>query len=181
MLSSQNAGGIKMVSEKKSRVESDSKGERTKYEDILEGTELGEIEWELAKESINKQCKIDDDYNEWYTINSPFEGVIAPPQITYRPPRCLISRKYNIRGVFYKWEFENVDVLKENSKIIVNGKVLSKWIKNDREYVKFEVIGKDTEGKVVFKTYRTHVLDVIKIDAPRVGAGIDSGIKAEKI
>ena len=61
-----------------------------------------------SEDDIEKQCVIDEDFHPWFALESPWDGRIAPPQLQYRPPRWLLSRTYNIRGVFYKWEFENL-------------------------------------------------------------------------
>jgi hypothetical protein len=50
-----------------------------------------------------------------------------------------------------------------------------------REHVEFESIGRDEAGQILFKTRRTHVLDLADRNAPRQGRGIDSGVKSEKI
>ena len=106
---------------------------------------------------------------------------IAPPQISYRPPRWLFSRNFNVRGVFYRWEMENVAPIRAGMTIMISGKITDKWIKGDREFVEFEAIGRDATGEVVFRTRRVHVLDVIKRTTPRCGVGLDSGKKPEKI
>lgn len=167
---------------KVTRVERDDKGIRTRYEDIEVGMELGEIEWEITSEMVAKQMSVDEDYSLWYVSDeTPFEGRICPPQITYRPPRWLISRHYNIRGVFYRWEFENRAPIKPDSVIKITGRVTNKWIKNNREYVEYEAEGKDEVGNVLFQTKRVHVLDVIERNAPREGTGVDSGVKKESL
>ena len=165
----------------KTRIARDEHGERAVFEDIEVGSELGELEWVVSPEDIDKQCLIDDDYHAMYILGSPDGGRIAPPQIQYRPPRWLFSRKYNVRGVFYKWKFENVKPILPGMTITVSGRVTDKWIRNDREFVEFYSEGRDEGGDVVFRTTRVHVLDVIKRTAAREGEGIDSGIKAERI
>ena len=163
------------------RVAFDEKGKRTTYEEIEVGADLGTMEWKITEEDIEKQCNLDDEYHFWYSVGSPFGGRIAPPQLQYRPPRWLISRTYNIRGVFYKWEMENIRPLKAGMTVTLRGRIASKWIKNDREFVKYETEGYDENGELLFRTGRVHALDVLKATAPREGAGVDSGIKKEKI
>ena len=164
------------------RVERDEKGLRTRYEDIEVGLDMGEIDWEIDPADVEKQCRIDDDYNEWYMKDeTPFGGRIVPPQITYRPPRWLISRHYNIRGVFYKWEFENVRPMHPGQKLKITGKVTDKWVKNNKEFVQYDATGTDEDGNVCFTTRRVHALDVIDRSAPRAGEGVDSGIKKEQL
>jgi len=170
-----------MVEPQSTRVAEDEHGKRATYEDLEIGKDLGSFEWIVSEEDVKKQYTIDDDHHDWFINNSPYGGAIAPPQITYRPPRWLLSRTYNVRGVSYKWGMENLKEIKPGMKILVTGCISNKWIKNDREFVQYDAEGRDEQGELVFKTYRVHVLDVIKRDVPREGKGIDSGVKNEKI
>jgi hypothetical protein len=163
------------------RMERDAQGERALFEDIEVGLDLGSLEWTVEPEDIDKQCAVDEDYDPFYMVDSPWGGPVAPPQIQYRPPRWLLSRTFNIRGVFYRWEFENRKPIKPGIPITVSGTVADKWVKNEREFVAFEFTGTDPDGDVLFVTRRVHVLDVIERSAPRAGVGVDSGFKPEKI
>jgi hypothetical protein len=165
----------------KTRIEADEFGRRATFEEIEVGKDLGEFEWIVSEADIDKQCRIDDDDHPWFLGGSPFDGRVAPPQIQYRPPRWLISRNYNIRGVFYKWEFENHKPIKPNIKIRVSGKITNKWINKGREFVEFETVAHDPAGDLLFRTVRVHALDVVDNSVPRSGVGVDSGVKAEKI
>tara|TARA_A100001037_G_scaffold304765_1_gene342655 strand:+ start:1142 stop:1681 length:540 start_codon:yes stop_codon:yes gene_type:complete len=173
-----------------SRVEFDEHGKRTTYDEIEVGRDLGSLEWVITEEDIEKQCSIDEDFHPWFSFDleeqegtevGPWDGVIAPPQIQYRPPRWLLSRTYNIRGVFYKWDYENLKPIRPGETITVTGRILDKWIDREREFMSYEAEGRDEEGDIVFRTTRVHALDVLKRDTPRAGAGEDSGFKQEKI
>lgn len=170
-----------MEQKKKARIAEDEHGVRASYEEIEVGRDLGTLEWVISAADIDKQCRIDEDYDPRYSLAVAGDDRIAPPQIQYRPPRWLLSRNYNVRGVFYRWDFENLAPLKPDSPITVSGKIVNKWIARGREYVEFEAVGKDPEGRELFRTRRTHVLDMIDRNAPREGRGLDSGIKTEKI
>ena len=163
------------------RVAEDGNGPRTTYEDIEIGKILGEMEWVVTEDMIDAQCHMDRDFDTWYSLESPWEGRIAPPQISYRPPRWLLSRTYNIRGLFCGWEMENIKPIKPGVTLHIQASVADKYIKNDREFVTYQAEATDPEGALVFRTKRTHVLDVVDRNAPRAGTGVDSGIKAEKI
>lgn len=163
------------------RLAEDAFGKRATFDEIEIGRELEQFDWVVTDEDIEKQCRLDEDFHPWYVIESPWGGRVAPPQIQYRPPRWQITRTYNIRGVFYKWEFENLKPIKPGQTITITGRILDKWIRNEREFVKFESVGIDAAGDRVFVTQRTHVLDMVERTAPRAGAGIDSGHKPEKI
>lgn len=163
------------------RMERDAQGERALFEDIEVGLDLGSLEWTVNAEDIDKQCAVDEDYDPFFMVDSPWGGPVAPPQIQYRPPRWLLTRTFNIRGVFYRWEFENRKPIKPDVPITVSGTVAEKWVKNEREFVAFEFTGTDPDGEILFVTRRVHVLDVIERSAPRAGVGVDSGFKPEKI
>ena len=169
------------MTEPKARVAEDEHGRRAEFDDIVVGQVLGEMDWLVTEEMIDTQCAIDADYDVWYSVTSPWGGRIAPPQISYRPPRWLLSRTYNVRGLFYKWEMENLRPILPGVTLRVRAQVSDKYVKNEREFIVLEAQATDPEGNVVFRTRRTHVLDFVERSAQRAGAGIDSGIKAERI
>jgi hypothetical protein len=157
----------------KIRVARDQRGERTRFEDIEIGTDLGSMEWVVSEEMIDRKCEIGEEYHEWYSVDSPFDGRIAPPLINYEPPRILFSQKYNIRGLLATYECENINPIKANKKMTVSAKIVDKYIKRDREYVVYEATCVDEDGLEIFRTRRTHVLDYLPRTTPREGIGID--------
>ena len=163
------------------RITEDANGPRTTFEEIEVGHDLGSIDWEVTPGDIVNQTHLDQDFDPWYALDSPFGGPIAPPQMQYRPPRWLLSRNYNIRGLFYRWEMDNVRPIEPGVKLRLTGTIAEKYVKNDREFVVYAVEARSEDGDVVFRTRRTHVLDVLSRDVPRSGTGIDSGIKQERL
>jgi acyl dehydratase len=162
-------------------VAEDSHGPRARFEDIEVGRELGEMEWVVTAEMIDTQCALDADFDWWYSVDSPWGGRVAPPQISYRPPRWLLSRTFNVRGLFYRWEMENVRPIRAGVTLKVKARISDKYVRNEREFIVYEAEATDPDGEVVFRTRRTHVLDFVERTAQREGAGIDSGIKTERI
>ena len=169
------------MSTRKARVMEDSQGRRAAFEDIQVGQSLGEMDWHITDELIDLQCQLDQDFDPLYFAQSDAGQRVAPPAITYRPPRWLFSRTYNVRGLFVRWENETFRAIKPNTTIRVTGSIVDKYMKRDREFVVYEAEGRDQDGNLVFRTRRTHVLDFVERSAPRAGAGIDSGIKPERI
>lgn len=165
----------------KARVLEDGSGRRATYEEIVVGQSLGDMEWDITDDMIDLQCRLDEDFDRLFSLPLTDGRRVAPPQITYRPPRWLFSRAYNVRGLFVRWEMEMFGLIKSGSRIKVSGTIADKFIKKDREFVVYQAEGHDAEGKLLFRTRRTHVLDFIERTAPRAGAGVDSGIKPEKI
>jgi hypothetical protein len=165
----------------KARVLEDGAGRRATFEDIEVGHLLGEMEWEITDDMIDLQSRLDEDFGRLFSIPGEDGKRVAPPQITYRPPRWLFSRAYNVRGLFVRWEMEMCGLIKSGTKIKVTGSVADKFIKKDREFVVYQAEGRNADGQLLFRTKRTHVLDFIERTAPRAGSGVDSGIKPEKI
>ena len=163
------------------RIAEDENGPRTTFDEIEIGKVLGEMDWVVTQEMIDSQCHMDLDYDLWYSVDSPWRGRVAPPQISYRPPRWLLSRTYNIRGLFCRWEMENLLPIRPNVTLHVIATVCEKFERKNREFVTYQADAVDPDGHVVFRTRRTHVLDVIDATAPRAGKGVDSGVKAERI
>jgi len=169
------------VSSTKTRILEDGSGRRATFEDIEVGRSLGEMEWGITDDLIDLQCFLDQDFDPLYFPQGDGAKRMAPPQITYRPPRWLLSRTYNVRGLFVRWENESYRPIEPNTTIKVSGSIVDKFVKKDREFVVYQAEGRDPEGNLIFRTKRTHVLDFIERSVPREGSGIDSGIKPEKI
>lgn len=165
----------------KARILKDASGQRSTFDEITVGQSLGEMEWEVTDDMIDLQCRLDEDFDRLFCLPRSDGTRVAPPQITYRPPRWLFSRAYNVRGLFVRWEMEMFALIKAHSKIRISGAVVDKYIKKEREFVVYQAEGRNADGELIFRTRRTHVLDFIERTAPREGAGVDSGIKPENI
>ena len=157
------------------RVARDAAGGRTRYEDIAIGDDLGTMEWSFDEAAIRGICESDDDFHEWYAVESPYGGVITPVLISYPPVRLLFSRKFNVRGLFYWFEMENYAPLKPNVTYTISGRICDKWIKRNREYVQYEATCYGPQGQKVFYTRRAHALDYLTRDVPKEAVGLDSG------
>jgi acyl dehydratase len=173
--------GENNVTPRQVRMVEDATGKRTTYEVIEVGKDLGSFEWTVTPEDIERQCMLDDHWHDWFQKDSPWGGPIAPPQIQSRPPRWLLGRTYNVRGVSYKHDFEYLKPIKPGEKLIISGKISDKYIKRDREFVRWDTFAHDENGGLVFTASRVQAMDVIKRTAPREGVGIDGGIKPERI
>lgn len=163
------------------RMVEDATGKRATYEEIEVGKDLGSFEWVVTQEDIDRQCALDEHWHEWFVAGSPWGGPIAPPQIQSRPPRWLLGRTYNVRGVSYKHDFEYLKPIRPGAKLIISGRITDKYIKRNREFVRWDTSAHDEDGELVFTASRVQCMDVVERDAPREGVGIDGGPKPEKI
>src|SRR3954471_12421354 len=149
------------MSNPKTRVLEDSQGKRAAFEDIEIGHSLGEMEWQITDDLIDLQCQLDQDFDPMYFPQGESTRS-APPQITYRPPRWLFSRTYNVRGLFVRWESETFRAIEPNTTITVSASIVEKFVKKDREFAVYQSEGKDRDGDLIFRTRRTHVLDFVE-------------------
>ena len=163
------------------RVERDASGRpRTTFDEIEVGAELGEIEWSVTREQVDGLIENDLDYHEWYESESPFGGPIVPPLATYPPVRILLTKKYNVRGLFFHYQSEFIRPIFYGQVLKITGRIVDKWVKRDREFFRYEAEARDLEGQLVFRTQRAHALDYIPRSAPRAGVGLDSGAAGPK-
>jgi hypothetical protein len=157
------------------RVKHDPKGERTDFDKLEIGKDLGSAELLVTQEQIDGMCERREFWHPYYNVSSPFGGTVAPMLLSYGIPRLLFSQVYNVRGLFYKWAFENFLPLRPNVPMVVSARLSEKWVKHDREFVAYEATCKDPDGNIVFTTRRAHALDYIKRTAPKAGEGLDTG------
>jgi len=153
----------------------DESGERTRFEDLEVGRDLGTATLFLTQKDIDDQCERMEFYHPWFTVDSPFGGTIAPVRLTYPVARLQFSTVYSVRGLLYKWSFDFHKPVRSNVAYSVSVRLSDKWVKNDREFVAYEATCTDTAGETVFTTRRAHVLDYLKRTAPKIGdAGVDT-------
>ena len=48
---------------RRQRIAEDENGARADYGDIVVGKDLGSLEWIITEEDIDKQCRVDEDYD----------------------------------------------------------------------------------------------------------------------
>lgn len=108
-----------MVQPSRVRMAEDATGRRTHFEEIEVGKDLGKFDWLVTQADVERQCSLDNHWHEWFVSDSPWGGPIAPPQIQSRPPRWLLGRTYNIRGVSYKLDFEYLKPIMLGQKLTI--------------------------------------------------------------
>lgn len=139
----------------------DHPGPRTEYDDVEIGREYGPAEWVASPEMLDTYLVSTSEYHEWYVNDSPYGGRIIPMWLTYRVPRHLFSGMYNVRGLAYHFECENLAPIRPNEKYLVTVRMVDKWQARGRGYVKYEAIFTDSSGQAVLTTRRTHAMDVV--------------------
>ena len=124
-------------------------GELTRYEEIEVGRELGPIEWTCNAETLDLLLRCYDLWHEWFVVDSPFGGRVLPPPVL---AQVFISLDpYIFRAAAAGLEEECFDVLRLDKKYIFSGKIADKFIKRDKEWVLFDHVCTDEDGRVVVK------------------------------
>lgn len=168
-----------MTDSTQDRVAYDARGPRTTYDELVVGDSLGTMEWIVQRENVDGLIINDQDFQECYEQPGMFDAAVVPPLATYPPVRMLFTRRFNVRGVFYRFTSEFVRPIRYGERIRISGSITDKYIRRNREYVTYEAVGIDDDDQVVFRTSRTHALDFITRDHPRAGKGVDSGLLSD--
>ncbi len=151
------------------RVSSDEFGERTAFDAIEVGKDLGSYPWSFTEDEVDLYSMAHTEFHEWYNIESPFGGRVAPPSITYRFPRWRFAEVYWVRGLFVAWENEQLDVLRPGVEYVWSGRISDAYVKRDREWVWHEWECRTAkDGELVTRTRRGHVLDYLKRSDARI-------------
>jgi hypothetical protein len=135
-------------------------GERaqTTMDEIEIGLDLGQLEWSVTRSQVEGLIASDEEFDPWHADVKEGGGIV-PILATYPPVRALFARAINIRGYLYQYECEFLRPIEYGQSLTIRGWITDKWVKRDREYVKFEAEARDPEGTLFFRTSRTHLLD----------------------
>jgi acyl dehydratase len=136
-------------------------GEFTPYDEIEVGKKSNPVEWTITTDTIDAFGLMQDDYHEWYSIDSPFGGRIAPVMASSLIIRTLFP--YYVGGLFAGWEGRMFAPLRPDVPYTWQVEVADKWIRNDREWVAMLGTCRDPNGELVLDTKRVHVLDFVTI------------------
>ena len=123
------------------------------FQDIKIGETLGPWEITITKQAMEQYCKEYDDPNPMYTDNSPFGFPVVPPAFlaTYWDLR-LLHTKYDAHAtVPFKTEQEFINPARVGKRLIANGKIVDKYVKNGLEYIVIESTLVDEDGILIRK------------------------------
>ena len=71
--------------------------------------------------------------------------------------------------------------IKAGQTLTISGKISDKYVKRNREFMRWDTFAHDEDGELVFSASRVQCMDIIERDAPREGVGVDGGPKPERI
>ena len=135
-------------------------GRLSTFDEIEVGPEYTRV-WTITPDTIDLYMLMHDEYHEWYAIDSPFGGRVAPPNASWNIVRAMLP--YNVRGLFAGAEYELFDVLRPDVPYLWKGKVSDKYIRRDRERIVYDGICVHPDGHEVLRTKRLHALHYVPI------------------
>lgn len=129
------------------------------FEELPVGLDLGQMDWSYTIEEARGLLASDDDEHPWFLESSPWGPPIIPMMATYSPVRLLVSRKFNLKGMFIQMRSSFPRPMFYETQYVLTGQIKDKWVKKGRQYVQFDASCRDAEGRLMFETTRIHLLN----------------------
>jgi acyl dehydratase len=133
------------------------------------GDLIGEIEFVVPQEMVERFSWAMDDYNPWYLVESPFGGRIAAPTIplTFDGSMFYDYYKYPEGGsLFAKQEFEFFAPIKVGEKYRLRGTLIDTYPRKGRTFFKMGVSITNGEGAEVLRMVKTVATPVNPVQSP---------------
>ena len=113
---------------------------------------LGETEYELSPERIQRYVDGVGSTNPWYSSQSPFGGPVAPAAILFYTPMRLEGWRdagddrpiFNSRA---EWSFRQP--ARPGSTLLLSGRHADRWLKRGRDFLAIEVLARDESGDAI--------------------------------
>ena len=130
-------------------------GEKSLWESIFIGLDLGTVEVKLDKKAVQDRVNL----VQWQVGDVVNKLGLAPPGTTVEiHPRMKFEKFPSLKaGIWAKSEHEFIKPMKVGSKVFVRGKVTDKYTKRGREYVVTEFEAVDENGEVLLISRETGI------------------------
>ena len=129
--------------------------EKSDYELIPVGLDLGTLEISLSEDSVNQRAGL----VQWEARELMDKRQLAPPGISIAQHARMKYAKFpDLRAsIWAKSEHEFIKPMRIGSKIFIRGKIVDKYIKRGRNYVVTELETVDEAGDVLMKSRETSI------------------------
>ena len=129
--------------------------EKSDYELIPVGLDLGTLEISLSEDSVNQRAGL----VQWEARELIDKLQLAPPGISIAQHARMKYAKFpDLRAsIWAKSEHEFIKPMKIGGKIFIRGKIVDKYIKRGRNYVVTELETVDEAGDVLMKSRETSI------------------------
>ncbi len=130
---------------------------QTQEQEVYVGRYYGQREIDITPDLVRHYCESVDDYNPWYSGNSPFGGPVAPALIlhsqVYRYSGWYLPNVYG--NLHAKQEWELFQAVMVGQRVFTRSTIVDRYVKRDREYVVNEVSCFGEDGRLLTRG-RTH-------------------------
>jgi len=126
--------------------------------DATVGDVIGEIEFVVTEDMVERFAWAMDDYNPWYLVDSPFGGRIAAPTtpLTFDGAMFYDYYKYPEGGsLFAKQEFEFLAPIMVGETYRLRGTLVDTYPRKGRTFFKMGVSITNAEGTEVVRMVKT--------------------------
>ena len=129
--------------------------EKSDYELIPVGLDLGTLEISLSEDSVNQRAGL----VQWEARELIDKLQLAPPGISIAQHARMKYAKFpDLRAsIWAKSEHEFIKPMKIGGKIFIRGKIVDKYIKRGRNYVVTELETVDEAGEILMKSRETSI------------------------
>ena len=129
--------------------------EKSDYELIPVGLDLGTLEISLSEDNVNHRAGL----VQWEARELIDKLQLAPPGISIAQHARMKYAKFpDLRAsIWAKSEHEFIKPMKIGGKIFIRGKIVDKYIKRGRNYVVTELETVDEAGDVLMKSRETSI------------------------
>lgn len=115
----------------------------------------GPFEVTVTSDDVVRWNRIFQDFNPWYTGNSPYGGPVAPPSILYYPSQMFLGR-YLIgksptatrQGGFARYHLETFAPIPVDKPLVVTGEIDDIFVRRGRGYVHYVLEAHDGDTLV---------------------------------
>jgi acyl dehydratase len=129
------------------------------YEALEVGEEFVSDEHLVTPEDIEAYTFAVDDHHPWYTGDSPFGGLIAPPTMMGNQALHLRHSRYIVHaGLHAKMEFRFLEPIRQGIRVRSRGKVIDKYERRGKPYMVTEFVTEDEAGTVLVRGQFTQML-----------------------
>jgi acyl dehydratase len=130
-------------------------GEKSLFESIPIGLDLGTVEVKLDKKAVQDRVNL----VQWQARDVVDKLGFAPPSATIEiHPKMKFDKFPSLKAAIWaKSEHEFIKPMKVGSKVFVRGKVTDKYTKRGREYVVTEFEAVDEHGEVLLISRETGI------------------------
>jgi acyl dehydratase len=133
------------------------------YEHLEVGEHLGTRTIEVTDELVRDCVEAIESPHEWYRVDSPFGGRIAPPTLFDNECLRILDTRYARFGSIHakqSWRFRGP--IRVGSRVSVEVRISDKYVRRDKGYFVMTLTATDETGATVCTGTHTSVVSLVR-------------------